>query len=80
MFPILNPTLVFLKKQRYHFADKDIVKATVFPIVMYRCVSWTIKMVEHRRIDAFEMCCWRRLESPLDCKDINAVNPKRNKS
>ena len=38
-----------------------IVKATVFPVVMYRCESWTIKKSECRRIDAFELWCWRRL-------------------
>ena len=48
-----------------------IVKAMVFPIVMYRCESWTVKKAEHQRTDAFE------LESPLDCKEIKPVNPKR---
>ena len=38
-----------------------LVKAVVFPVVMYGCESWTIKMVEHQRIDAFELWCWRRL-------------------
>ena len=38
-----------------------LVKAVVFPVVMYGCESWTIKRPEHRRIDAFELCCWRRL-------------------
>ena len=38
-----------------------LVKATVFPLVMYGCKSWTIKKAEHRRIDAFELWCWRRL-------------------
>ena len=38
-----------------------IVKAMVFPVVMYRCESWTIKKAEHRRTDAFELRCWRRL-------------------
>ena len=38
-----------------------IVKAIVFPVVMYGCESWTIKKAEHRRIDAFELWCWRRL-------------------
>ena len=38
-----------------------LVKAMVFPVVMYGCESWTIKKVEHRRIDAFEVWCWRRL-------------------
>ena len=47
-----------------------LVKAMVFPVVMYGCESWTVKEAEHRRIDAFELWCWRRLESPLDCKEI----------
>ena len=48
---------------------------------MYGCESWTIKKVECQRIDAFELWCWRRiLESPLDCKEMKPVNPKRNKS
>ena len=38
-----------------------LVKAMVFPVVMYGCESWTIKKAERRRIDAFELCCWRRL-------------------
>ena len=38
-----------------------LVKAMVFPVVMYRCESWTIKKAEHRRTDAFELRCWRRL-------------------
>ena len=41
-----------------------LVKAMVFPVVTYGCESWAIKKVEHRRIDAFEMWCWRSLESP----------------
>ena len=38
-----------------------LVKAVVFPVVMYECESWTIKKAEHQRIDAFELWCWRRL-------------------
>ena len=38
-----------------------LVKAMVFPVVIYRCESWTLKKVEHQRIDAFELWCWRRL-------------------
>ena len=38
-----------------------LVKDMVFPVIMYGCESWTIKKAEHRRIDAFELCCWRRL-------------------
>ena len=56
-----------------------LVKAMVFPVVMYGCESWTIKKVEHQRIDAFELWYWRRLfESPLDCKEIQPVHPKGN--
>ena len=51
-----------------------LVKAMVFPVVMYGCESWTIKKAEHRRIDAFELWCWRRLESSLDCKEIQPVH------
>jgi len=40
---------------------KSRVKAMVFPVVMYGCESWTVKKAEHRRIDAFELWCWRRL-------------------
>ena len=56
-----------------------LVKAIVFPVVMYGCESWTIKKAEHWRIDAFELWCWRKtLESPLNCKEIQPVHPKRN--
>ena len=55
-----------------------LVKAMVFPVVMYECESWTIKKAEHQRIDAFEVWCWRRLESPLDSKEIQPVHPKGN--
>ena len=57
-----------------------LVKAMVFPVVMYGCESWTVKKAERRRVDAFELWCWRRLESPLDCKEIQPVNPKGNQS
>ena len=57
-----------------------LVKAMVFPVVMYGCESWTIKQAKRQRIDAFELWCWRRLESPLDCKEIQPVNPKGNQS
>ena len=50
------------------------IKAMVFPVVTYRCESWTIKKAECQRIDAFKLWCWRRL---LDCK-IKTVNPKGN--
>ena len=55
-------------------------KAMVFPVVMYRCESWTVKKAECRRIDAFELWCWRRLLSLLDCKEIQSVHSKEDQS
>ena len=57
-----------------------LVKAMVFPVVMYGCESWTIKKAERQRIDTFELCCWRKLKSPSDCKEIQPVHPKGNQS
>ena len=62
-----------------------LVKAMVFPVVMYGCESWTVKKAECRRIDAFELWCWRVpwtvvLESRLDCKEIQPVHPKGDQS
>ena len=57
-----------------------LVKAMLFPVVMYGCESRTIKKAGHQRIDAFELWCWRRLESPLDCKEIQLVHPKGDQS
>ena len=58
-----------------------LVKDMVFHVVMYGCESWTVKKAEHRRIDAFELWCWRRLfESPLQCKEIQPVHPKGDQS
>ena len=57
-----------------------LVKAIVFSVVMYGCESWTIEKAEHQRIDAFEPWCWRKLKSPLDCKEIQPVHPKRSQS
>ena len=50
-----------------------LVKAMVFPVVMYGCESWTVKKAEHRRIDSL---LEKTLESPLDCKDTQLVHPK----
>ena len=57
-----------------------LVKAMVFPVVMYGCESWTVKKAECQRIDASELWCWRRLLSPLDCKEIQPVHPKGDQS
>ena len=56
-----------------------IVKDMVFPVVMYRCESWTIKNAEYWKMDTFELWCWRRLlRVPLDCKEIKSSKPKGN--
>ena len=57
-----------------------LVKAIVFPIVMYGCESWTVKKAKCQRIDAFELCLEKTLESPLDSKEIKSVNPKGKQS
>ena len=57
-----------------------LVKAVVFPVVMYGCESWTIKKAEHQRIDALNSSVEKILESPLDCKEIQPVHPKGNQS
>ena len=66
-----NRVIILLKKVH-------IVRTMVFPVVKYRCESWTIKKAEHRRIDAFKLWCWRRLESSLNSKEIQPINPKEN--
>ena len=53
-----------------------LVKAMVFPVVMYGCERWTIKKAECRRTDAFELLCWKTLETPLNCKEIQPVHLK----
>ena len=69
-----------IKKQRHHFANKvRLVKAMVFPVVMYGCESWTIKKAEHQRIDALELWCWRRLLRVPWTEEIKPVSPQRNK-
>ena len=56
-----------IKKQRHYFANKGpSSQGYGFPMVMYGCESWTVKKAEHRKINAFELWCWRRLDSPLD--------------
>ena len=57
-----------------------LVKAVVFPVVTYGCESWTVKKADCQRIDAFDLWCWRRLESPLDCKEIQPVHSKGDQS
>ena len=54
-----------------------LVQAMVFPVVIYRCESWTIKKTERRRIDVFELWCWRRV---LRVLEIQPIHPKGNQS
>ena len=70
-----------LKSRHITLSTKvHLVQAMVFAVVVYGCEIWTIKKAECRRIDAFELWCWRRFESPLDCKEIQPVHPKENQS
>ena len=63
------------------FAPPSLVKAMVFPVIMYGCESCTVKKAEHRRIDAFETVVLEKtLESPLNYKEIKPINPKGNQS
>ena len=81
-----NLDSIFESRDNYFASKVHLVKTMVFPVVMYGCESWSIKKSECRRIDDFELWCWRRLflffflektlESPLDCKEIHPVHPK----
>ena len=57
-----------------------LVKAIVFPVVMYGCESWTIKKAEHRRIEREKTCVGENFESPWDYREIQLVHPKGNQS
>ena len=70
-----------LKRRHITMPTKvHLVKAMVFPVVSMGCESWTTKKAERRRINVFELWCWRRLESPLDCKAIQPVHAKGDQS
>ena len=72
-----NPDSILKSRDITLLTKIRLVKAMVFPVVMYGCESWTVKKAEHQRIDAFELWCWKKtLESLLDCKEIQPVNPK----
>ena len=72
---ITLPTKVCLVK-----AITAICSQNYYKVVMYACERWTIKKAEHWRIDAFELWCWKKFLSPLDCKESQPVNPKGNHS
>ena len=75
-----NLDSIFKHRDTTWQTNVHIVKAMVFPVVMYKYESWIIKKLERQRIDAFKMWCWRRLLSPLNSKEIKSVNPKENES
>ena len=65
----LKPSIGIVLPTKVH-----LVKAMVFPVIMYGCESWTVKKAECQRIDAFELVFEKTLESPLDCKEIQPVH------
>ena len=78
-----NPKLDSILKSRdiSLLMKVHLVKAMVFPVVIYECESWTIKKAEHRGIDVFELWCWRGLlRVPWNCKEIQSVNLKGKQS
>ena len=75
-----NLDSIFKSRDITLLTNVPLVKAMVFPVVVYGCESWSVKKAECRRIDAFELWCWRRLESLLDCKEIQPVHPKGGQS
>ena len=78
----LNKGMILAIKQRHYFTNKDPYSQSYgfSSSHVWICERWTIKKAEHRRTDDFVLWCWRRLENPLDCKEIKPVNPKRNQS
>ena len=71
----------YIKKQRHLLTKVGIVKAVVFPVVMYGCETWTIKKAECQRNQCLQtMGLEKTLERPLDSKEIQPVNPKGNQS
>ena len=75
-----NPDSIFKSRDITLPTKVCLVKAMVFPVVIYGCEIWTVKKAERRRLGAFELWCWRRLESPLDCRKIQPVHPKGDQS
>ena len=77
---VINLDSIFKSRDITLPTKVQLVKAMVFPVVMYGCESWTIKKAEHQRIEAFQLWCWRTLESSLDSKEIQPVHPKGDQS
>ena len=78
---VMNNLESILKSRDITLPTKvSLVKALIFPVVMYGCESWTIKKAERRRIDAFELWCWRRLLRVPWTQEIQPVHPKGDQS
>ena len=85
---MLTPWKESYEKSRQHLLKRrditllikvHLVKAVVFPVVMYGYESWAMKKTQQQRMEASELWCWEKtLESPLDSKKIQPVNPKGN--
>ena len=75
-----NPGSILKSRDITLSTKVHLVKAMVFPVVIYGCENCTIKKAEHRRIDAFKLVLEKTLESPLDCKEIQPVHPKGDQS
>ena len=75
-----NPDSIFKSRDITLPTKVCLVKAMVFPVVMYGCENWTIKKAECQRIDGFELVLEKTLESPLDCKEIQPVHSEGNQS
>ena len=70
-----------IKKQKHYFANKlCLVKAMIFPVVMYGCERWNIRKLSTEELLLFNCGVRKILESPLDCKEIKPVHPKRDQS
>ena len=72
-----NPDSIFKSRDISLPTKVHLVKAMVFPVVMYGCESWMVKKAECRRIDAFTVVLEKTLESPLDCKEIQPVHSEK---
>ena len=77
---MINLDSIFKSRKITLLTKVHIIKAMVFPIVIHGCESWTLTEAEGQRIDVFKLWCWRRLVSPLNCKDIKPVNSKGNQT
>ena len=75
-----NPGSILKSRDITLSTKVHLVKAMVFPVVIYGCENCTIKKAERRRIDAFELVLEKTLQSPLGCKEIQPVHPKGDQS